>query len=604
MNIGLNFISSVTKNYSSSLFNDVGNWMRRVSPIRVGIAIGVSAILAVLAVKLFYYIQDALSTSGSPSQDLDHVNFKQEDEGFLPQFANSPFKLAKHDNQPEQVSPSPANSDSQCAATSPSPLVEDDLTQPIVAKTLISESISPKALKYLKTELTFLNNAQEIEELKIVLPPASFSERIIKEDIFKIIAQTCPNLESLSLCASQEEAFPVYLSGGLESLSELSKLKSLQMVNLSAENLSVGLNKSLETLHIESCIFSHFPKEVKDLENLHTLSLTQNLFDKNLDNDGLAQEYSDILTSLKGSLVNVNLQDFRLRTLPAAFVGDAFKEFAKLKKLDLQGSPLIEKPDFSSKQVHQSILLDNDYSASTKALTGQNVMIIGRSRSGKSTLMDVLANHLLSKKSSIFSESKGSSFKTITIPDLLIDGKPAQINVHDTPGLFEVRKVGEESRTNKDILSLIYQDSNNFFGQKSLENIDHVILTFSPEAGINQGDLNSMLIGLPFLYRMGLPSTTKILMVMTRTENYSVSYLNSILNQLDQHSVTSKIISEYGVEILFSGAKDIYAYPTSQAHQENRVILYRERLLSKLFDTEVEDVETVVSNQIDGDVFS
>src|SRR4029077_8864392 len=115
-------------------------------------------------------------------------------------------------------------------------------------------------------------------------------------------------------------------------------------------------------------------KEIKNLENLHTLSLAQNLFDKNLDNDDLAQEYSDILASLKGSLVNVDLQDFRLRTLPAAFVGDAFKEFVKLKKLDLRDNPLTEKPDFSSQQV--SILSDNDYSAPAKPLPGQNIMII------------------------------------------------------------------------------------------------------------------------------------------------------------------------------------------------------------------------------------
>lgn len=639
MHINLNFTSSVANVYPSSFINKVGNWIRKVSPLQAGIAIGVTAFVAVLAVILFCRIQKALSKSkpGNSSQDSKGINAKP-----LPEVIPSPLKATIKDKQAERNSPSPVNSDSHRATSSPKSELRDKKdskdrpasphadksrspdrkleertskdepsTQPIdnpqpqvqkVPRPLISESLSPKKIENFINELISFD--KRIQELKIVLPACEFGKRTIKEDIFEIIAEKYPNLENLSLCASQEEPFPIHLSKGFHSLSKLRKLKSLQMVQLSAENLAIGSNKSLETLHIESCTFSQYPKEINTLEKLHTLSLTQNLFDKKLDTKSLAQEYSNLFAGLKENLVNIELQDFRLRILPAAFVGEAFKEFVKLKKLDLQKNPLIDKPDFSSKQVNQTILLDEDYSSPKKALTGKNVMIIGRSRSGKSTLMEVLANNLYSKKPTIFSETKGSSFKTIKIPDLLIDGKSAQINVHDTPGLFEVLPAETEPRSNKDILNTICKDSNNFVGQKSLENIDHVFLTFSPNMGINQHDLDSIMISFPYLYRMGLPTTTKIHFVLTSVESKSESQLKKYLKELNQHPVTSKIISDYKVGVLFSGAIGYWSKPAAQANEKINVIFHRETILSELFDTSLQDINSEVTHEIKGDIYS
>lgn len=436
----------------------------------------------------------------------------------------------------------------------------------------------------LKNEIA---NCKGVDKLEIFLPKVGLKQKYLDLDVFKEIAKTAPNLESLTLIGNDENGFPLHLSQGFNSIFELKNLNSLQMENISAGKLSLSRNDALETLEIKNCIFKEFPSEIKDLKNLQKLSIARNLFDESLKNDELEKKYADLLSGLKKSLIEASLQDFRLKKLPEVLEGDSLEEFLELKELDLKGNPFDVNPEFPKKRIDQNILID-DISQISKGLVkpGQNVLVVGRTRSGKSTLMNVLANKLDTKPLTLFSETKGSSLSTLKFPDLEVDGKPARINFHDTPGLFELRKSGTP-RGNNELLETIREDHEKFFGGIGFSNVKCLVFTLSLASGLNTEDLDTINIGVPFLRRMGLPTTAQISLVITRAENLDKNERLNIVDQINKYPRLSTFFSENNVNISFSGGIKSETKDSNLKQelkfQENNVSRYRILLFREIF---------------------
>ena len=509
--------------YSSiirSVPNAIREQMRAITPIKSCAFIAASGILALLALKIFYYLRYSQNSSSLEQKKVEPIGLET-----------------------KEVAP-------------------------------VSISLN---------QIGQLDSHKDAKVLVIQVSKLDFSKREIAKDIFKEIAATCPDLESLSLYANDEGGFPIHLKTGFDSIADLTKLKTLKITNFSADKLSIGNHPSLQTLSVEDCIFSQFPEEIVSLTNLCCLTLVGNLFE-NQDGEVLVEKYSAILEGVKKNLMQLRLQDFRLTALPAALTESSIKEFARLRHLDLRNNPFDIKLDLDSDPLFPLLLDERNTPTSPKVSEGQNILMIGKTRTGKSTLLEVLTDQLTNDGiGSIFSETRESYLKTVTFRDITIDGKVAKINIHDSPGLFEVRKRGENSRNNKEILELICKDGMKFFGQKNLKNINSVVLTFSYTAGINWQGIHSLWIVLPFLQRMGLSKDVKILFIITHAENFAERDRESIREELNQYPDVGNFIKKYKVEVLFSGSVKKTQFQEVMNNQLTTVKKYRKDLIAALF---------------------
>ena len=84
----------------------------------------------------------------------------------------------------------------------------------------------------------------------------------------------------------------------------------------------------------------------------------------------------------------------------------------------------------------------------------RNIIFVGKSRAGKSTLIEVLKNkdHNPAKRK-MLSETKRATMESFHMKSS--DAQDLHFNIMDTPGLFEVSNSLEDKRTNEVILELI-----------------------------------------------------------------------------------------------------------------------------------------------------
>merc|ERR1712137_1031336 len=120
----------------------------------------------------------------------------------------------------------------------------------------------------------------------------------------------------------------------------------------------------------------------------------------------------------------------------------------------------------------------------------RNVLMVGRTRSGKSTTLEVLKDPCYTPPNdTIFSETVDSKCWSFALKRRSQDGRTVDysLNLIDTPGLFEVKggQSGEE-RTNEVIKNTISQCLEN-----EITHIHAIIMFVTFEAGINREDIQA-----------------------------------------------------------------------------------------------------------------
>lgn len=118
----------------------------------------------------------------------------------------------------------------------------------------------------------------------------------------------------------------------------------------------------------------------------------------------------------------------------------------------------------------------------------RNVIVVGRTRSGKSTFVEVLKDVAHQPpQMSIFSETRDPAFRSFAIGIDQDDGsipRKFTINVVDTPGLFEVKEIGDEAKTNEAILNTIKECLKN-----EITKVHCVFIFVSVTSGISAEDV-------------------------------------------------------------------------------------------------------------------
>ena len=182
----------------------------------------------------------------------------------------------------------------------------------------------------------------------------------------------------------------------------------------------------------------------------------------------------------------------------------------------------------------------------------RNVLLVGRSRSGKSSFLNVLKDmcHIVPPLT-LFYTTREPVLTELKIADYTL-------RVLDTPGLFEQASVDakEPARTNEELVALIKKIAQEIFGGKDFENVDTIIFTASFETGINPNDVDAMNIFLP-----ELPKETKKHFVITRADNHTDLWREAILEDLPKHKQLKALIENHfgGIDnVLFSSALDVH----------------------------------------------
>eukprot|EP01091_Cochliopodium_minus_P010573 TRINITY_DN2832_c0_g2_i1.p1 TRINITY_DN2832_c0_g2~~TRINITY_DN2832_c0_g2_i1.p1 ORF type:complete len:370 (+),score=54.08 TRINITY_DN2832_c0_g2_i1:9-1118(+) len=218
-----------------------------------------------------------------------------------------------------------------------------------------------------------------------------------------------------------------------------------------------------------------------------------------------------------------------------------------------------------------------------KETNTRNVLLCGRTRSGKSTCVSLLKDPCYSPtQNSIFSDTVDAKFQSFSIENNeLSSNNYFTINIIDTPGLFEEKKLPEERRMNEEIQKVISQCLEN-----EVTNI-HTLLIFTAfEQGINPHDLESMKIFLKMFSNQKL----KIGLVLSRADNHNLEWRENIKKEILEHHVISELLKQHTIEVLFVGCVDLQSgrYSTEELLLNGYKSIYsmRKKLLDTIFQSE------------------
>jgi len=212
----------------------------------------------------------------------------------------------------------------------------------------------------------------------------------------------------------------------------------------------------------------------------------------------------------------------------------------------------------------------------------RNCLLCGRTRSGKTTTMNVLKDPCYSPVSqSIFSETQNPKFSSFAInnrAETVV--QKFTINIIDSPGLFEVKDKNsvDKERTNEVIASTIAKCLEN-----EITNIHCIIMFVTFEAGINRDDIDAMKL---FLEMFG-GSGVSVALCVTHADKHSDSWRKDILQQIHQHSDLSQLIEKENMQVYFMGCVHVKdkIYSNADELQEDFVNIYemRKEMLQFIF---------------------
>jgi len=176
----------------------------------------------------------------------------------------------------------------------------------------------------------------------------------------------------------------------------------------------------------------------------------------------------------------------------------------------------------------------------------KNVLLIGKSGTGKSTLYEVLRDPLYRGDSAnqLFAKTLKPDYHPLVVHDAQLQ-KFYSINIIDTPGLFEARLDDKDARTTTEIFSLISACM-----KASVTKVAAVLLVFKMNDRVSQEDISTLKEVSKFLGPELLKNT---FLIFTNAEDNEPAHLKDNVTVFFQSTLVQMIA--FG-GIMFAGAID------------------------------------------------
>lgn len=208
----------------------------------------------------------------------------------------------------------------------------------------------------------------------------------------------------------------------------------------------------------------------------------------------------------------------------------------------------------------------------------KNIMFIGRTRTGKSTIKALLVNPTeVPDDLSLKSGTKEPLFESFHVSD-----NRMVLNIIDTPGLFEHGSVEVDIRDNETILRTIEICAN-----REITKFHVVCFCVAITAGINEQDIRSLKLLVKFL---GDEISRNSCLIVTHCESKNEIQRGNMIKELSEDVYFKEIAPFFQLGVFFSGSlnRDDYNHGNSNLLKQFVTISsYREELI-KLFTGDIE----------------
>ncbi len=230
--------------------------------------------------------------------------------------------------------------------------------------------------------------------------------------------------------------------------------------------------------------------------------------------------------------------------------------------------------------VQKDILSRNNFPIEHTSV--RNVLIVGKTRSGKSTAIGVLKNPCFNPNMmSIFSDTFDPKFSSFAIEDKR-NGKKFTVNVVDTPGLMEVKPLGKGTPRNDQVIL----DTIKFCLINEITKINLLLIFVSFELGVNSQDTECFKQYFENFYHENIV----VGICITRMENKTEDFKKHLVEQLKQHSFFAEKLRLPNVKVLFMGCaseSDLESFTKIQVSRTyKKVAKMREALFETIIDVE------------------
>lgn len=217
--------------------------------------------------------------------------------------------------------------------------------------------------------------------------------------------------------------------------------------------------------------------------------------------------------------------------------------------LELEGLSLVEDVKIVSKLDVQQIQAVKDKIRSfdkfpLESTKTRNIIMLGRSGSGKSTAIDILKDICAQPRpQSLFSETVDPRFQSFSLDDVEAKMKYT-LNIIDTPGVQEVKPIGEYARSDNAILDTI-----KYCLKNEITRIHTLFIFASFEQRITILDKEAFKLYLDMFYN----DQINIAFCITRSEGQDEEWKSKIVSDLTIDDYFKDLLQKPNVNIFFTG---------------------------------------------------
>ena len=202
----------------------------------------------------------------------------------------------------------------------------------------------------------------------------------------------------------------------------------------------------------------------------------------------------------------------------------------------------------------------------------KNIVIIGRSRTGKSTIKTMLINPTDPPKDlSLMAGTRDASMQSF-----FVDDENLILNIIDTPGVFEHQTTEDIRRDNDTIVAAIEKCI-----KLEITKYHLICFAFSMPAGIQSDDIEALQL---FIDRLGPDVSQNSCLIITRAEAKTPEQRSKLRQELLNDTQFKKISNYFKRGIFFTGSINHDDYQQGNAsivEQYMNVLEYRKELLSE-----------------------